>query len=134
MLRDPAVGRIGILLPRRTGQKRLALRNLLLLTLFLLTTTKLSLTKCTVCLRHPFQQESRPCRQRRRRQKPRRVERVEPEQKLTKQTEQLPNRTAFLAYGARVPETRPLPSSASCAQQACALAVVFWLDAASLPG
>src|SRR6185437_3029734 len=34
MLRDPAVGRIGILLPRRTGQKRLALRNLLLLALF----------------------------------------------------------------------------------------------------
>src|SRR6185437_12464736 len=81
----------------------------------------------------PVQQESPPSRQRRRRQKARRVERVEPEQKLTKQTEQLPNRTAFLAYGARVPETRPLPSSASCARQASALAVVFWLGAASLP-
>src|SRR6185437_2939007 len=40
MLRDPAVGSIGVLLPSRTGQKRLALRNLLLLALFLLTTTK----------------------------------------------------------------------------------------------
>src|SRR6185437_9361021 len=63
-----------------------------------------------------------------------RVERVEPEQKLTKQTEQLPNRTAFLVYGAREPETRLRLSSASCAQPACALAVVFWLGAASLPG